>query len=360
MRLPLITLLAVAAHAIAQQRPAPPARVLLGQQVVDVDTGGVVVELGLAGTFPRAGALQSGTGVFDVAIVDLDAGQMLVVSPETVRLATLDHKTIWSVARAGVHVAPVAAEGQREFAGGRIVLLREGGGFVVLDRATGALVWENGALPTAQMIVDGDLVVTAGEVDGKPHVAAVAVANGARAFAVPLTDPVQRLAAASHGIAVVGGKGFRVFDRSGPLLFAVETPVAALVAGPDGWFSAGAATVSSWSRTGAARWTSNAPCQAFEVVFLVATPDGALLHTKFMDMADSGFDLWRFRADGVLEWSRDEPGLGVPHSKYWHRVTARFAGDRLLMASQGAGGSFFAVIDPATGERSGRAQFPTR
>lgn len=359
MRLPLITLLAVASPGLAQ-RPAPTARVLLGQQVVDAGTGGVVAELGLAGTYPRAVTLASGTCAFDVAIVDLDAGQVLVVSPETVRLATFDHKTIWSVARAVAHIAPAAGEGQREFAGGRVVLLREGGGFVALDRATGALAWENAALPTARMVVDGDLVVTAGEVGGTSHVVAVAVANGARAFDVVVADPVRQLAAASHGIAVVGGKGFRVFDRSGPPLFAVETEVAALVAGPDGWFSAGPATVSSWSRTGAARWTSTAPGQSYEVAFLVATPDGAVLHTRFMDMADGGFGLSRFRADGALEWSRDEPGLGVPHSKYWHRVAARLVGDRLLMASQGAGGSFFAVIDPATGERSGRAQFPTR
>lgn len=346
----------LAASALAQA----PVRVLLGQQVVDAASHEVVAVLGLTDHGPCAELIGGCTFAVGDALVDPDAGHVLFVALDRVRLVGLDKQPLWSSARADVHVAARAGDGPRWFAKDRIVLAREGGGLVALDRRSGRVAWEGPGLPTASVLVDGDLVVATGDVGGKPHLVGAALANGARAFDVELAGAAQRIVAAPHGIAVVERDGFVVHDRAGPRLFAVTTPVTALTAGPDAWFGATGDAVVAWARNGERRWGADVAHAGYERVVLVATPDGGVLRVKWMDIADSGFDLVSLAVDGGIRWRREEPGLGVPHSKYWHRVQPRLAGDRLLVTSQAAGGSFLAEFDLATGERVERTGFGSK
>lgn len=349
--------------AAAQGRPAGHLRVMAGQQLVDCDSRTVVGGLGLSGYWPRAAQLGPGVYTIGSAAVDADAGQVLFVKGDRVELANVAGRVtgVWQSTAAMAHVAPSADDGQRWLGKDRAVLVKKGGGLVALDRANGDVVWERDAVPSSFVLVDGDLVIAAGPVDGKPHLVAMALQNGARAFDVPLRASPTGLAAAPHGIAVLTEDGFVVHDRAGPEIFTAKERPQAIVGGPDAWFTATYDRTTARNRVGEVKWTAAPAVGDFESVALAALPDGGVVHVKFMRHADSGFEAECFAAaSGHSEWRHVEPGLGVDHSKYWHEVQARAVPDRLLLTSQAAGGAFVVELDPATGDRRERAQFPIR
>ena len=86
------------------------------------------------------------------------------------------------------------------------------------------------------------------------------------------------------------------------------------------------------------------------VVSLAVGQDGDLLVLEHMAMADSGARLSRWKAqDGSSRWHRDLPGLGIAHSKYWHRVTAIEIGDAVRVVSDAAGGQWAVELDAGSG-----------
>ena len=366
---------ACTAVVVAVPAQRPPLRVLLGQQIVDCDTQQATVRLPILDRLPPPERLAGSVYCAGDVTIDAAQGQMLSLLPGRVVLTALGDdpagKVLWSVDRTASHTDTAIVGPQCWLAGDRVVLPRGGGsgeatgGIVALDRATGAIVWERSGVPSTRILVDGDLVITAGKVAGTETLAAMSLANGARAFAEPLDvrppGGANSLVDGPHGIAVVLDAGFVVHDRAWSRLFAAAGRPAALVAGTDGWFSVQSDEVVSWTRTGERRWAVRHPIGDFEQVALTALADGRVVHFRHHGMSDTGFDAACFGArDGEVEWTRREPGLGIAHSKYWHRVSARTFGERLIFASQGAGGAFLVELDPATGDRRERARFDPR
>lgn len=341
------------------QRPHEGVRVVLGSQVVDAESHLVVHTIPVRGDYPRSERLGPFRWVTAGRFVDTARAEVLEITAERVALATLDGKPSWAVERRATHTAFAIGAHQCVLAGDRIVMPAGGerGGLVALDRSTGAIAWERPGVPSETIAVDDGLIVTTGATNGPPRLAAQALDNGASAFDLPLRAAPRALVVAPHGIAVVGDAGFTVFDRAGPELWKGNERPVALVANADGWFTATWQAVTAWSRTGEVKWTTELAVGDFEQIVLVALPGGGVAHVRFLGMADSGFEVVGCDARGGIAWRRQEPGLGVSHSKYWHRVEPFVVGERLFVTSQGAGGAFFVEFDPANGDRLGRAAF---
>jgi outer membrane protein assembly factor BamB len=350
-----------AAALVAQEPPTggdAPLRVLLQQQVFDVGSGEVVARLPGSARFAIA---TDGTGQrydWGAAKVDLEAGQVLDVAADRLSLRSLDGAIVWSVARAEPGIA-AGATAATVLCPDRVVLPHVDGGLLALDRATGAVRWRRAECPTRQVLRDGDLLLAAGERGGANELVVMALHNGALAFRCELSEPPQRLVGGSHGIAVLGRDGWSVHDRAGPRLFAVEGAPRQLVAAADGWYGLQAGQVRKWSRTGTPLWSQPMPRGDGDDQRLRVTSEGRLLHWCYGDISDSGFLLTCLLGDdGGQLWQHREPGLGIAHSKYWHRVQVHDVARRLVVTSQAAGGRFVVELDHELGTVRSRVVLP--
>jgi outer membrane protein assembly factor BamB len=358
MKLGTTAALAVALIAqAAAQEPKPTApRLLVRQQIVSPTTLKPTEQLGLTGYVRQVQWLGEQRYAVDEVAVDLAAMEVLEVSRERVLLRTVGKRVLWSVDRTAAGVRLDAKAAHRLLLGARVVLPRAGGGLVGLDRATGEVRWQHADAPSEFVIADGELVIAAGAVGDKPTLAAFAAPNGARAFACTLPAAATRLVAGPHGIAAAMASGVTVFDRSGPQLFTLPAAVVDLVAGPDGWFAVTRETLQAWDRTGKVVWSLPATVDTFNSVVLGVTGAGALLELRHCPMSDSGVTVvCREPSDGGVLWQYVDQGLGIAHSKYWHRAHARAIGDAVFVVSEAAGGNFVVELDAATGEKRQRA-----
>ena len=370
--LPAAALVAFALTAVAQDSKPEAQRLLVRQEVVSPATLQPTGQLGLGGYVRDARWLGEQRYAVDDVSVDLAALEVLEVSGEAVLLRTASKKVLWSIDRAAAGVAFGEKLAQRRLLlGARVVLPRADGGLVGLDRATGEVRWQHLHAPSDLVIADGELVITAGRVGDKEMLAAFAVPNGARAFQCTLPAAATRLAAAPHGIAVVAAAGVTVFDRSGPTLFTAKGAVIDVVPVPLAayrslsfdpcWFVVTRDSLHLWNRQGDALWTQPVTVDSFTSVALAVTSTGALLELRHCPMSDSGVGVvCRDPRDGGVQWRFTDPGLGVSHSKYWHRVHACVVGDSVFVVSQAAGGNFVVELDAATGEKRQRATFDNR
>lgn len=85
---------------------------------------------------------------------------------------------------------------------------------------------------------------------------------------------------------------------------------------------------------------------------LVKIPGGDVIEFEYNGIADSGVGVQRFSPiDGARRWSVHCEGLGVDHSKYFHRATVTIEGNELKVASRASGGTFVEWVDLGTGKR---------
>ncbi len=335
---------------------AAPPRVVLGTDVFDVTSGKVVAKLGGNGFWA---AVTDGTGQqYDLPATKVDVAtmQVLEISADKVTLRTVDHRVVWSVLRTGIGVAAEAKIATAYLTVDRVILPHVGGGLLALDRATGDVCWHRDDCPTRLVQVDGDLVIAAGEQgDAAAVLLLVSLHNGAVAFRSELGELPVQLAAGPHGIALLGKQTWSVHDRAGPRLFVIDGAPQQVVGGSDGWYALVSGEVRQWDRTGKLVWSQPMPPGDGESVCLRVSSEGRLLLWRFGDIWDSGFLVACLRSgDGELLWQHQEPGLGVPHSKYWHRVQLHDVGGRLVVTSQAAGGNFVVELDRALGTARSR------
>lgn len=354
--------LAFLAAAAAQEAPKnEPGALLARQQLVSMRTLAPTADLGVAGHVGDARCVSGDTWSVHDLTVDVAAQHVLDVSHERVRLRGADRREVWAVGRADAHVAAAAAgdasadAAHRLFGPSRIVLQRDGGGLVALDRATGGIAWQKPDAPCTKLVADPELLLAIGTSAGKPVLAAFAWANGAQAFRVELPAMPVRVVPAPHGVAVVFPDRVVVHDRSGPRLFVLKTAAQDIVAASTGWYVRTADALQAWTQNGELRWTAPSPLADFDTLALAATPAGDLVAATYIAMADSGVTVRCLTAaNGEPAWRHVDPGLGVAHSKYWHRVYVRTTGDAVFVVSQAAGGNFVVELDAATGERRRR------
>ncbi len=336
--------------AAAQAQAAADAPLLVRQTLVAADTLRAGRSLGMPGHVRDATWLYGSVYCLEAVTVDTRAGEVLEVATTHVLLRGIDRTLRWSAPREEAHAAADSPADRHLLLPDRIVLPRAGGGLVGLDRATGKLVWQRDDVPDTLLVVDGSLVVAAGEQRGKPRLTVLAAANGAASCNVELPAAPLRLVPGRDGIAVADATRVLVYDRTGPRIMARTAAVTDLIAGTDGWFAAVGDGFEAWTRTGERRWRTELPPTFQEHRRMAATAEGDLLGVACCPISDSGFSVHCFAAnDGATRWSFEEPGLGVSHSKYWHRVQVRVVRDDVLITSQAAGGNFalrFAAKDP--------------
>jgi outer membrane protein assembly factor BamB len=350
---PLLLLPAVAA---AQETP----RLLVAQTIVDAPSGKKLCDLGIADhvrhAFPVAGqtfvVADRTVDLADPVVLEVNGGRLTLRVPGP---RNGEASVLWQRALADVGAAQSAA-GQRLLTRARVVVPRAGGGLLALRRSSGEEAWQQAGSPGDLLLADADLVIAAGIRDGKARVAAFALANGAVAFRAELPGKPLQLAAAPHGIVVLGD-GFLIgLDRAGPKLFELAQGVESVVAGPAGWFTLAGTRIEAIDRNGKPRWSTDLDASDFrDTRQLLATAAGDLLVICNQRMSDSGV-LVQLRSgrDGSPVWARDLPGLEVAHSKYWHHAYARNAGAHVYVVSQGTAGAFYEQLDLASGEQLAR------
>lgn len=336
--------------AVAPAQEAADAPLLVRQNLVAAHTLQPGRSLGMPGHVRDAIWLYGSVYCLEAATVDTRAGEVLEVATKDVLLRGIDRTLRWSAPREDVHAAADSPAERHLLLPDRVVLPRAGGGLVGLDRATGRLVWQRDDVPDSLLVVDGALVVAAGEHRGKPRLTVLAAANGAASCNVELPAAPLRLVPGRDGIAVADATRVTVYDRTGPRLLERTAAVSDLIAGNDGWFAIVDNGFEAWTRTGERRWRTEVPPTFQEHRRMAVTAEGDLLGVACCPISDSGFFVHCFAAaDGATRWSFEEPGLGVPHSKYWHRVQVRVVRGDVLITSQAAGGNFalrFAANDP--------------
>ena len=315
-------------------------------------------------------------GAYNYAVgertVDLARNEVLEVSRERIRFRTMDDRELWSVARALVRVQARSASTHRLLFDTRIVLPRAGGGLVALHRTTGAVAWEQPDAPSECFAHDAELVFVAGGDKKSPTLAAFAWRNGARAFLTPLQNRAVRIVPGEYGVAVLHDGGAVVFDRAGPKLFNVATPLldlhpvpqAAVHKGHDAkrsvaWYARSKDAVHAWDSMGVEQW--GVPMIRNDVECLSVTATGDLVVAEYCNFSDSGFTATCFdRSSGDVLWRRRQPGLMVDHSKYRHRLYVQPVGERLLFVSQASAGDFVVALRSADGGQLGREEWPRR
>lgn len=348
----------------AKEPPAPPApaapgaRLLVRQSLVDARSLEAGRSLGQPGYVRDS--TWCGGDLYTLAdtTIDVAAAEVLGASADKVWLAPFAGAPRWLVARAAVHAAVPGTAAQRLLLGARVVLPREGGGLVGLDRKTGALLWQAPAAPNELVVADDDGVLAAGTVGAERVFVRLAAANGAFACRNVLPGPATRLVPGPRGLAAVLADRALVFDRAGPKLCELPGAFVACTATPDGWCAATAEGLVAWNAAGEVLWRVAAPLDDLDGCCLAATAAGDVVACTWGRISDSGFVARACRgADGTVRWEHTDHGLGVAHSKYWHRLTARPLGDSLVVVSQAAGGDFAVVLDAADGARRARVTF---
>lgn len=326
-----------------------PLQVLVGTTVLDAHTGKI------AGAVPAAfenrnawfGPQQYGA---DGVVVDTARGQVLATVGTACVLRDLAGTELWT-AKDLIGRRAESLWGQARFAGERVIVPLGRDGLAGLDRKDGTVVWSSPACGQKLFTVDGDLVLAVRDTATGALVTALAVQNGAKAFAMAQPRPPYFLRPSPAGIALSTPEGLVVVDRTGPELFRVPGPVVDAACGREFWFVLRADALAAFDRRGIRVWQQDLPATPFEQRYLSVLPDGAPVLCAYSPMADSGCVVSRRDPhDGGEVWQRTVAGLGIGHSKYWHEAIAQAVGGALVVTSHAAGGSFVVVLDPATGE----------
>ncbi|MCA8953135.1 MAG: PQQ-binding-like beta-propeller repeat protein, partial [Planctomycetes bacterium] len=281
MRLAVVLL---AAAPIVAQAAAP--RWLANGDVLDAATGQSVARLEGKG-HGQAAWLAVDQYASGSLVVDLAAGEVLAPMGDALVLSDLAGRERW---RAEVAVgAPGEGWPPPRFVGDRVVAILAGGALVGLDRRDGHVVWRR-ATDGMRLDVDGGLAfvsnLRASELGFE--LTALAAENGAEAFRVALPGPVDRLAAASHGIAVAAAGQLVVVDRTGPELFRITTPVVDVAAGTRDWFVLTGKELAAFDRSGERRFGIPAAASGIDRCRFVRSASGALLLLHYCRMSDSG------------------------------------------------------------------------
>jgi hypothetical protein len=363
---------------VNSQQPAPQRAVqpsnplLVGQQIVDANSGVQWGTLGMHGCVcPAIQLTERQFSITDVHvidkelkqfvyndwIVDLIAMQVLEQDGTAAMLRKIDGERLWSCQYEAVH-----ASGPRLLAPDRVVLAGRDSGLVVLDRKDGSIAWQKAGVPNGLLLLDGDMLLTAGACGGKQVLSGLAVRNGAAAFQVELPGQPRRIAASLYGLAAVGDGWFAILDRAGPKLFDGKEQIRDIIGCKNGWFVLRDRQVGALGREGGWRWCEllGAPgIQDRERLYVV--PSGDLLVIKWRGNADSGVTVELYAAiDGARVWRREVPGLGVEHSLYGHEAYAYCTSDCVFVCSQGSAGWFVVALGVGDGHQIGRFQQGSR
>ncbi|MFY9342679.1 MAG: hypothetical protein WAT39_09330 [Planctomycetota bacterium] len=361
------TLTAIAASALAP--------LLAGQAAAPAPSNGDVALLANhlvagpdwreVGTMPGSGwemrpqRRADGTVAVGNSVADPLARVVLEPYAGQLRLSHLDRGLLWQRPLDELCLHHDPAQVANALLGQQCVIVVGPGGFVALDRSSGATRWEKAVGTGDQRLIDGDLLITLGRVDKDVELRAWALGNGAQAFAVRTRPGSTRMVAAPHGIAVSDGATCTVWDRSGPRLFELALATSDVAAHPGGWYLLTADTLLAVDRTGTPLWQRAVALPHFERGTLATDRAGRCVLTAFMPRSDSGARVTvHDPVDGGVVFGCELAGLGIAHSKYWHDVRT-FAGNRgLVVTSHDAGGQWLAELGGDDGRQLARVQFP--
>jgi len=340
------------ALALAQTGGAP-AEIVARNCVLDLTTGKATRITGLTGYVVRANRI--GDGVFNVGnlTIDLATKTRIRIDKGNVMLEDFAGKATWS--RSLQEVGLTDHLTTRRLTRDRAVLVSRTK-MIALDRKTGKVAWQHKKLPAQTLTIHRDLVVMTTTVGEDFVMRAIALHNGAKAGLTKLQGKAVRVAVGDHGIAVASKNHVEVFDRFGPKLWTLEHGVDELAAHPDGWLMRRKLEVTLLDRSGKETWQSKLREPKFlDSHIMLATSTGDVVITTHHFMSDSGVFCQALDGKrGEELWACQVPGLGVPHSKYFHHAYARDRADVIDIVSQGSAGAFVVTLDAGSGEEQSR------
>lgn len=349
----LLLSLATTATAPAQAPKTTAIRLVARNAILDLTTGTSKRVQGLKGYVVRA--INRNDEVFDVADLNIDLATNTRVrrDKDQLLLEDLAGKAKWSVTLKdiGVTANPTA----RLLTTDRVVI-QSSAGLVAIDRPTGEVAWHSDKQPLETLTMHKDLLVTTGKAGGKFVMRAMSLRNGAQASLTPLLDKPAHIAIGDYGIAIGSKNHVEVFDRFGPTLFTIEHGVDDIVAHQKGWLIRKKAQVTLLDRRGETIWDVAMQEPRFlNRHHMVVTDSGGVIITTHHNMSDSGVHCRALDArSGEELWARQLPGLGVPHSKYFHNAYARSRGEVVDIISQGSAGAFVVTLETDTGQQRSR------
>ena len=104
-------------------------------------------------------------------------------------------------------------------------------------------------------------------------------------------------------------------------------------------------------RDGSAAWEIKRDNSAFDADAWKFTGNGAV-RLQWGNIEDSGVKVTLHSYESAKPvWTHQCEALGVPHSKYWHRVYAKVQDDKLVVVSQAAGGNFVETLTLSDGKQ---------
>ncbi|CAG0957088.1 hypothetical protein PLCT2_00535 [Planctomycetaceae bacterium] len=103
-------------------------------------------------------------------------------------------------------------------------------------------------------------------------------------------------------------------------------------------------------RDGSAAWEIKRNNDAFDADAWLFTQSGPV-RLQWGNIEDSGVKVTLFSSEGKPAWTHECEALGVPHSKYWHKVYAKVQDDKLVVVSQAAGGNFIETLTLSDGKQ---------
>lgn len=104
-------------------------------------------------------------------------------------------------------------------------------------------------------------------------------------------------------------------------------------------------------RDGSAAWEIKRNNDAFDADAWLFTQSGPV-RLQWGNIEDSGVKVTMHSlANAKPVWTHQCEALGVPHSKYWHKVYAKVQDDKLVVVSQAAGGNFVETLTLSDGKQ---------
>ncbi len=364
-----LSLPAVAEDPVAPDSASYP--VAVGNQWVNPDSGERVGTVEGADAFGWAAPVPGRPGVFRFGdlLADAQTGAKVGTAGEDVRIEEgavvrydADGKRLWSVTPAPP--AGSVRPPDRVVVGDRVVVAG-GTRLFGFDLGTGAPIWESDG-PGDRLHAHGEWVLAtscaAGALPQGRFLVARRARDGQEAWRLRLPDETDPDPIVDVGSLLLvrgerpGGGWAKLVDGSGKAVHEFAEAVACVVPAGSGLLVVGATGCARLEPASKSLWRVGAPAAGRgDHAGAVPAGDGEMLVYTWNPIADSGVSVARIRLkDGSVVWKAHCDGLGVPHSKYWHRAYVELRGDRVLVVSQGAGGHFIDARDLRTGFRKTR------
>jgi outer membrane protein assembly factor BamB len=351
----------VAASAVAS--PSATAPLVINDRLIDPASAATIGRVVGATQYDTAVPLRDGGDRYAVGdrVVDSRSGAT-VAHKIDVRFdgsAVVRHEPSgavrWTAPLAGVHsVRPPDA-----IAAGGVAVVAVDSRLQAFDDATGKPRWSARG-PADRLATNGTFAFvtdcTSGKVPGRALVA-IRLLDGTQAWRAPVADEMDpdAIEVLSRYIVVRDHKVTVVLDHGGRELYRLLEGVQSVHPVTGGLLVFSDKRVALLDDAGAATWTRPPMRDSSAAGNDVLDLGGDLLIGNFNRFSDSGVELIRFNgATGALKWQTKIPGLNVAHSEYLHVAYLEVRSPKVLVVSQGSGGSFFESVDLATGKRERR------